>query len=43
MAFLRLIRFLNLLIIALVQYVIRYAIVSPILQHNGYELQIKKA
>ncbi len=41
MAFLRLIRFSNLLIIAFVQYVIRYAIVSPILQRNGYELQIK--
>ncbi|MEA3444179.1 MAG: geranylgeranylglycerol-phosphate geranylgeranyltransferase [Bacteroidota bacterium] len=40
MAFLKLIRFPNLLIIALVQYLIRFAIMSPVLQQNGYELQM---
>ena len=40
MLFLKLIRFPNLLVIVLVQYLMRYAIMSPILQKNGFELQM---
>lgn len=39
-AFLRLIRYRNLLIVALTQYLMRFAIISPILRINGFELQL---
>ncbi len=39
-AFLRLIRYKNLLVVALTQYLMRYAIISPILGINGFELQL---
>jgi 4-hydroxybenzoate polyprenyltransferase len=37
---LRLVRFKNLLIIALTQYAMRYLVVSPMLKRNGFELQL---
>jgi 4-hydroxybenzoate polyprenyltransferase len=39
-AFLRLIRFPNLIIIALTQYLMRYAIIQPMLEVYGFELQL---
>ncbi|MCF8373381.1 MAG: geranylgeranylglycerol-phosphate geranylgeranyltransferase [Bacteroidales bacterium] len=42
MAFLKLIRFPNLLIIALVQYLMRLAIMSPSLESYGYSLQMSE-
>ena len=39
-SFLRLVRYRNLIIVALTQYMIRFAIVSPILRVNGFELQL---
>lgn len=42
MAFLKLIRFPNLLIIALVQYLMRLAIMSPALEMYGYSLQMSE-
>lgn len=41
-AFLRLIRFPNLLIIAFTQYMIRLCLIEPILRKNGFELQMKE-
>lgn len=38
--FFKLIRYRNLLIIALTQYLMRYCIISPILKVNGFELQM---
>lgn len=38
--FFRLIRYKNLLIIALTQYLMRYCIINPILKVNGFELQM---
>jgi 4-hydroxybenzoate polyprenyltransferase len=42
MAFLKLMRFPNLLIIALVQYLMRLAIMSPVLEKYGYSLQMSE-
>ena len=42
MKFFKLIRFPNLLIIALVQYLMRMAIMSPVLEQNGYALQMSE-
>lgn len=42
MAFLKLIRFPNLLVIALVQYLMRLAIMSPVLEQYGYSLQMSE-
>lgn len=41
-AFLRLIRFPNLLIIAFTQYMIRFCLLQPILKLSGFELQMKE-
>ncbi len=39
-SFLRLIRYKNLIIVALTQYLMRFAILQPILKLNGFELQL---
>ena len=42
MNYLKLIRFPNLVIIALIQYVMRYCVIQPILGINKMELQLSK-